>query len=244
MFFVLSVGDFGTLVKISCKYLIQSFFWNHESYRNFWCWRKSYVYMWLVMYKFSVVLAWRCFPGFDDAFCMMHKTHVHNILHHQTILCEYASMFVMLFIWWHHVVILWNYQSHSKCVRSCNLSIIFWNVFWYLCGFWLYVSLTCFVFEFILWFLFVASVFISISLWFWCWTKHLDMINVMINDTTFYHFHEFFFMKFWWFCFCEKILSLLFPSFKFVWFLLRIVIKTLCNYMNSKEKHQITKNFM
>ena len=43
--FILLVGDFGTLVKISCKYLIRSFFWNHESYRNFWCWCKSYIYI-------------------------------------------------------------------------------------------------------------------------------------------------------------------------------------------------------
>ena len=199
MFFVLSVGDFGISVKISCKYLISSFFQNHKSYRNFWCWCKSYVYMWLVMYKFSVVLTWMCFP--DDAFCMMHKTHVHNILHHQTIPCEYASMFVMLFIWWYHVVILWNHKSLSKCVHSCNLWRIFEMFFWYLCGFWLYVLLTCFCF----WIYFVIFVCC-----FCVHPYHRDFgveqlcIIFMMLFLFFKSWFQFFFMKFWLFCFCEK----------------------------------------
>ena len=81
----------------------------------------------LLMYNFFVVLAWMYFHGFDDAFCMIHKNHVHNILHHQKI--SWESMFLMLYIWWYHVFILWNHQSHSNCFRSCNSLLIFWNVF-------------------------------------------------------------------------------------------------------------------
>ena len=96
--------------------------------------------------------------------------------------------------------------------------------FWYL-----YVFLTvCFLTWFCFWIyfviLFVASMFIFISPWFWCWANHLGMINVMITGTTFHHFHGifvhfwlcdfffFFFIKFLLFCFCEKLLSLLFSS--------------------------------
>ena len=72
-----SLGDFDILLKSSCNhifkitsntvnfrsckswfnfwaiflkfslFLMWYFCWNHESYHNFWCWCKSYVYMWL-----------------------------------------------------------------------------------------------------------------------------------------------------------------------------------------------------
>ena len=39
------------------------------------------------------------------------------------------SMFVMLLIWWYHMIILWNHRPHSKFIHSCNSWIIFGNVF-------------------------------------------------------------------------------------------------------------------
>ena len=68
--------------------------------------------------------------------------------------------------------------NFSKCRYLCGLDCMFFEL--------------VFVFEFILWFLFVASVFISISSWFWCWAKHLHMINVMITGTTFYQLNDVF----------------------------------------------------
>ena len=103
------------------------------------------IYTWnFLMYKFSNVLASRHFHGFHHALCMIHENHIQNILQHQEVPCEYDSMFGMLFIWWYHVVILWNQQSHNKCFRSVInvlkcifsicvvLTIYFFNLFLFL----------------------------------------------------------------------------------------------------------------
>ena len=60
MFFVLSVGDFGTLVTILCK----GFIWHHESYRNFWCWCKSYIYV--TFWCINFLLFWH-----EDVFMLL-----------------------------------------------------------------------------------------------------------------------------------------------------------------------------
>ena len=78
----------------------------------------------LLMYKFSVVLAYRHFHGFDDAFCTIHKNHVYNILHHQKAPCEYCLIFLMLFIWWYRVV---NY--HQIQLRKHRISNVMLKVF-------------------------------------------------------------------------------------------------------------------
>ena len=116
MFFVLSVDDFGTLRKISWKYLIYIFILlKSRIIPQFSMLMQSICTCDFLMC--TVIWAWRRFHGFDDAFCMIHKPHVYNILHLQKLPCEYHSMFVRLFIWWYHAVILWNHQSHSKCFR-------------------------------------------------------------------------------------------------------------------------------
>ena len=69
----------------------------------------------LLMYKFSVVLAYWHFHGFDYAFCTIHKNHAHNILHHQKVPSEYVLVFFMRLIWWSYY-----HQLHSKRFRSCN----------------------------------------------------------------------------------------------------------------------------
>ena len=71
----------------------------------------------------------KAFSWFWWCFCMIHDTHVHNILHHQKVPRKLDSMYVMLFVWWYHVVVLWNHQSHSKCCHLYNSWLIFWDVF-------------------------------------------------------------------------------------------------------------------
>ena len=111
-----------------------------------------------------------------------------------------------------------------------------------------------FVFEFISWFSPVSSVFISMSQWFWCWVKHLSMTNVMINDTTFYHSMMFLFSfsTLWFQLFFHEVLIVLllwknfvmiiFTFSRFLWFLSRIVIKTMWKYVNIKKNTKSLKN--
>ena len=65
--------------------------------------------------------------------------------------------------------------THSKCVRSCNSWLLFGNVFWCLCGFWLYVFLSCFCF----WIYFVIFVC--------CVHVHLHITVILVlNKTSWY----------------------------------------------------------
>ena len=92
--------------------------------------------------------------------------------------------------------------------------------FWYLCGFWLYVFLTCLCFWI------YASIFVGDL------RVHLHITVILVLRKTF------------WYDKCEKLARIIFKFSSFLWFLLRLVIKTLWNYVNIKEKHQIKQNIM
>ena len=113
-----------------------------------------------------------------------------------------------------------------------------------------------FVFEFISWFSPVSSVFISMSQWFWCWVKHLSMTNVMINDTTFYHFHDVFVFIFYvmisaffsWsfdcFAFVKKFCHDYFHVFTFSVIFIKNCDQNNVEICEYQKKHEITKKFM
>ena len=121
----------------------------------------------------------KAFSWFWWCFCVIHKNHVHNILHHQKVLCEYDSMFVMLFIGWCHVVTFWNQQSHSKCFCSCNSWLMFWNAF--------LIFFDCFLTCFYFWIYFVIFVC--------CSCVHITVILVLSKTSWYdkcnYYWHSF-----------------------------------------------------
>ena len=131
MFFVISVGDFGTLIKIYIQ-IFDTFILfeitNHTVLQiifpcDFWC--RNFLLFW-----------------HEDIFMVLMILFVWYIQFMSTIFCvikKYLVKMTQCLSCFLFDCITWNHQSHGKCFHSCNLWLIFWNVFWYLRGFWLYV---------------------------------------------------------------------------------------------------------
>ena len=115
--------------------------------------------------------------------------------------------------------------------------------------FWLSVFLTCFVFEFILWFLFVVRIHITVILVLSKKSSHDKCNDYWHNFLSprcfFFHFlrydFSFFCMKFWLFSFVKKLYHDYFKFASFLWFLVRIVITQntveLCEYLRKTPKN-------